>query len=571
MMNRDNAYSGASIIVEEGGVPYSGPALTTEQNAIIASEGNIRINAVAGSGKTTTLIEYARSRPRGARMLYLAFNKSVQQEALERFRAQQLLNVSVETTHSLAYRHIVPRFGYTVRNAYKTQEIVTLLGLQGFQERHTEFIIANHINKFITLFCNSSQQKVQELNYLDVVHEPASKAFVRTFYKAIEQGTRMLLAKMNSGEAGITHDFYLKKFQLAKPQLDFDYILFDEGQDASAAMLDVFARQKAVKVMVGDTHQSIYSWRYATNALETLDYKSFSLTTSFRFPPGIADLAKKVLAWKRYISDHTSVTIKGFGTHREPKSKATIGRTNLGLLMRAIEFISDHPDVKQLYFEGNFNSYVYADDGASLYDILNLSEGKSDLIRDPLIRSMNSLEELEDYIGKTEDVPLGLMLEIVREYGKEIPSLIRRLKTLQVPASEKDQAEMIFSTVHKSKGLEYDAVQLVPDFITEGKLERLTEDEKREALKNGKFKEEINLLYVAITRTRWLLRIPEMLVPKDFPPASNIILLPAQRKRSSEPEASREDLQSSFLQSRQAQKAAVFRWKPEMDDLMKEL
>jgi hypothetical protein len=37
--------------------------LTREQMAIIDSMGDIKINAVAGSGKTTTLIEYAKARP----------------------------------------------------------------------------------------------------------------------------------------------------------------------------------------------------------------------------------------------------------------------------------------------------------------------------------------------------------------------------------------------------------------------------------------------------------------------------------------------------------------------------
>ena len=56
-------------------------ALTEEQKAIINSTGDIRINAVAGSGKTTTIIEYAATRPPGSRILYLAFNKSVRLEA----------------------------------------------------------------------------------------------------------------------------------------------------------------------------------------------------------------------------------------------------------------------------------------------------------------------------------------------------------------------------------------------------------------------------------------------------------------------------------------------------------
>lgn len=56
--------------------------LTTEQQAIVNSTGNIKVNAVAGSGKTSTLIEYAKARPKSARILYLAFNRSVKIEAL---------------------------------------------------------------------------------------------------------------------------------------------------------------------------------------------------------------------------------------------------------------------------------------------------------------------------------------------------------------------------------------------------------------------------------------------------------------------------------------------------------
>jgi hypothetical protein len=37
--------------------------LTKQQYDIVNSTGNIKINAVAGSGKTTTIIEYAKARP----------------------------------------------------------------------------------------------------------------------------------------------------------------------------------------------------------------------------------------------------------------------------------------------------------------------------------------------------------------------------------------------------------------------------------------------------------------------------------------------------------------------------
>jgi F-box protein 18 (helicase) len=74
---------------------------TEEQSTIINSNGDLAINAVAGSGKTTTIIEYAASRPASSRILYLAFNKSVKLEAVRKFAERGLTNVTVETAHSL--------------------------------------------------------------------------------------------------------------------------------------------------------------------------------------------------------------------------------------------------------------------------------------------------------------------------------------------------------------------------------------------------------------------------------------------------------------------------------------
>lgn len=342
--------------------------LTSEQYDIINSTGNIKINAVAGSGKTTTIIEYASARAKTAKILYLAFNKSVKLEAQKKFAAKGLYNVKVETAHSLAYRHIVFNHQYKVKpQGYKTNEIAELLNLQGNGEKHAKFIIANHINKFITYYCNSDKQKVQDLNYLDTISESKAKIFVTTFYHYIETQTRLLLNKMDKGEIEITHDFYLKKFQLSNPTLHYDYILFDEGQDASAAMLDVFLKQKATKVIVGDTHQQIYGWRYAVNSLEKADFKTYNLSTSFRFSQAIANLGIEVLKWKKHIGGETKFTIIGKEKTEKAKlkSKAVIGRTNLGLLMKAIKYMIEKKKVKKIYFEGNFNSYVYADEGAN--------------------------------------------------------------------------------------------------------------------------------------------------------------------------------------------------------------
>lgn len=557
------------------------------------STGNIKINAVAGSGKTTTVIQYAATRPTSSKILYLAYNRSVKTEAARRFAEQGLHNVRVETAHSLAFRPVVVAHGYKVRQQeYKTHEIADILGLKSTAEKHGEYILANHVQKFVAYFCNSDARKVQDLNYLDTVSDEKAKTFVRNFYSQIEHGARVLLGKMYNGEIEISHDFYLKRYQLSNPVLPYDYILFDEGQDASPAMLDVFLKQACTKVIVGDTHQQIYAWRHAVNSLEKAGFKSYDLSASFRFGQHIADLSVAVLDWKKHLKETSAVVVNGHGQPSPAKTKATLARSNLGLLVRAITYITDHPEVGKLYFEGNINSYTYADEGASLYDVLNLYNQKRDGIRDRLIQSMNDLAELEDYIEKTEDVQLGMMVEIVKEYGNELPSLIKELKKKHVGDAEKESAEMVFSTVHRAKGMEYDAVQLVEDFITETRLQKLKAEAEitKEPLNLTKWNEEINLLYVAITRTKCVLRIPETLLPKDFPASPHIHIVKTKKEKEQPESGSKskpyskgqkssrkvnnkkaEDAASDYLQTRLAQKNNHMPWIPELDAELKAL
>ena len=511
--------------------------LTKEQHDIIKSTGNIKINAVAGSGKTTTVIEYAKTRPPKSKILYLAFNKAVKTEAAKKFAKNGLHNVQVETAHSLAYKHIVYKSPYKINaNGYKTNEIADLLSVKGNGEKHTEYVVANHINKFVAYFFNSDKQKLEDLNYLDTISDAKTKVFVSSMYNYIKKQAGVFLDMMDNEEIEITHDFYLKKFQLSNPVLPYDYILFDEGQDGSAAMLDIFLKQNAIKVIVGDTHQQIYGWRYAVNSLEKADFKTYYLSTSFRFSSEIANLAAAVLKYKEHIGEHQPVKIVGKSTEKATKTKAVIARTNLGLLLKAIEYVTKKKEVKSIYFEGNINSYTYADEGASLYDVLNLYNSKHFLIKDKLIKAMADMSELVDYIEKTEDVQLAIMVKIIKEYGNKIPEIIKAIKEKHV--DDKENAEMIFSTVHRCKGMEYDTIQLVNDFITEEKLEKLKLDKKGLEANATKINEEINMLYVAVTRSKNNLYIPETLMPKAFPVSSQIHVLKVTNEEDKKPENS---------------------------------
>jgi F-box protein 18 (helicase) len=73
-------------------------------------------------------------------------------------------------------------------------------------------------------------------------------------------------------------------------------------------------------------------------------------------------------------------------------------------------------------------------------------------------------------------------------------------------------AQVYFSTVHRCKGLEYDVVQLVPDFVSREKIAKVAEEWQiapPTAGEQARFLEEINLLYVAVTRAKHRVYFPD--------------------------------------------------------------
>jgi F-box protein, helicase, 18 len=504
---------------------------TDEQEAIFAGRGDIAINAVAGSGKTSVLIEYAKRRGPRSRILYLAFNRSVRREAKRRFSENNVSNVDVQTAHSLAFRAVAAPCGYKITGAYRVNEIADMLNIAPVKgDPLSSLLIARHVLRFAGFFCNSVARKVSELDYGSTLSEPAAKKTVHRLYGHIEKGTRLFLAKMDKKEIDATHDFYLKKFQLSGPRLPYDVILFDEGQDASAVMLDIFLAQPAVKVIVGDRHQQIYGWRHAVNALKNVRFRTFALTTSFRFNDHIAGLAAECIRWKTLLGEEADATIRGVGANKKIKTRATIARTNIALLKSAIDAVQHDCSMKRIYFEGNIRSYTYAADGASIYDVLNLYLNNKHSIRDPLIATMADFDQLIDYAETSEDMELCMLIDIVKAYGPQIPFLLKKLTTLHVEDDRRETADMIYSTLHRCKGMEYDSVTLADDFINEDRIKKQLANEKSRPVDRDRLSEEINLAYVAVTRSKNFLDFPDFMFPNacksDFVKTKKITPLP---------------------------------------------
>ena len=87
---------------------------------------DISISAVAGSGKTTVLLELLKYVPENKSSLFLAFNNSIVDELRER---NKRADVQIMTIHSCGWRSILCRYGSKVKmnpnkSIAKTEKVI---------------------------------------------------------------------------------------------------------------------------------------------------------------------------------------------------------------------------------------------------------------------------------------------------------------------------------------------------------------------------------------------------------------------------------------------------------------
>ena len=329
----------------------------------------------------------------------------------------------------------------------------------------------------------------------------------------------------------MTHDGYLKLWHLKSPNLQYfephDILLIDEGQDMNPPMLDIFLKQKTPKVVVGDPHQQIYTFRGAVNALDAVnnssDVKTYYLTQSFRFGPEIGFVANCAIETLKDKDAQTLVggkktdslidcdTINDVNINQF-KPIAVIGRTNRGIFDHVVKFVTENSMIENAQnkqencstfgitdcnccrkrkrmsacFAGGSESYNFND----YLDLHFLSKGQNEKMKK--YKTFSTLHSIKKFAMNTNDHELLSKIECVKKYGDKLPGLIDLFK--KYCTAELRQADYVFSTAHKSKGLEWKTVVLLEDFVeipghlTNRHLE-IEEDEK-------------NLLYVALTRAK---------------------------------------------------------------------
>ncbi|XP_035223017.1 F-box DNA helicase 1-like isoform X2 [Stegodyphus dumicola] len=310
----------------------------------------------------------------------------------------------------------------------------------------------------------------------------------------------------------VTHDVYLKLYQLTKPKLlGYHCIMVDEAQDCNSAMLDIVLTQSAPIILVGDPNQQIYGFRGATNALQNAPFSHiYYLTKSFRFGPEIAYIASCCLEYLRRYTTETLVgnTKPSYVNGEVEGQYAVIARSNSELLEQVIRLCctkqrrSFEPLEIHGAFAGGIRSYALD----QILDILNLHGKTFDkkgitVISDKFLSKFKSYTELENYAKNVEDNDLLGKIALVRKYGACISKYISIIKEKCTHPIE--LANVVFSTAHKAKGLEFDTVCLTNDYNVSN-IPRNNEFDE--------YGEESSILYVAATRAKRCLLLPDKLM-----------------------------------------------------------
>tara|TARA_B100000035_G_scaffold315203_1_gene334408 strand:+ start:2127 stop:4193 length:2067 start_codon:yes stop_codon:yes gene_type:complete len=381
----------------------------------------IAIKSVAGSGKTTTLLDLAKIN-KSKKILYLAFNKNLITEIQTKLKKQNITNLFPRTFDSLM-RNI---YCHHKDNPHQIDDLrpnTLHLKIQWFQNKNWR--IKKQCIQYITKFCRQTE-------YTNI-----DEYCIEKFGKPMPL-LKMLWEKIVKSYI-ITFDSIRKLVQIyrwAKNYIDnnYDMIFIDEAQDFDGLMLDILLKDTTVpKVFVGDPLQAIYQWRGSINAFNKLPDNTHFLEfySTFRVGNPACDRIRSLFdkCWMISKSKNTTYFDKDFS---DCQQYVYLFRSWRYLLLTAQEH-------KNIYIYG----YSEKEKG-----IINLHEK---LLKYSL--SEEEKQEMED------DLPSFLLSYT----SYQLHELLKNVKNNIVA---KEKATCLMYTVHSFKGCEHDNVKLCED-ITE--------------------------------------------------------------------------------------------------------
>ena len=420
-------------------------------NTHVFNKGDIlAIKSVAGSGKTTTLLNLAKIHNK-KRILYVAFNKSLIEEIKGKIKEYKITNLFPFTFDALIYDCY-----YTIKNKnpeIKTLSAQTIQDINPWLKGKAWRIRKDCVDEY-NRFCNDPTI-LNIGNFTD-------KKLVHGLWDLTLKGELLTfesLRKLSLKEKWFKNYIDIK----------YDMVMIDETQDFDMLMLRMLLDDTTIpKIFVGDAKQSIYQWRGCINGFNYMP--KGSLTIEFYSTFRVGDPACETI--RKQFDDCWMIS----------KSKNT---TNI------ISDISTIGDEKYTYLFRTWRTLLTT--ASSLPNIwINSYDSKiQDIRRKHAILSKNKAAFEDDQFE--DDLPN--FLKSISE--SELENMIEQIEANMV---QKKSAICKMFTIHGYKGLEDDNIRIASDVETDPASSipnnRGISHEKRIKM----IEEATNVSYVALTR-----------------------------------------------------------------------
>ncbi|KAA0011421.1 ATP-dependent helicase [Billgrantia pellis] len=328
--------------------------LTDEQRAVIEhGDGHARVAAVAGAGKTTTLVARVmhlldRGVP-ASRILVLMFNRSAredfQRRLVEGASAGQRLP-DVRTFHSLGHRltmsltrwgALAPR--QLIAADWQVERLLRQATVEVLDDERCETALESDTLEALAHFCGLVKAEMQPAaalyERLDFGEETShfAAAFERLESLLAEHGLMTYSDLLYRPLRALEADPAL----VQRVQGYLDHVIIDEYQDINQAqlrLLALLAGRDADVMAVGDANQCIYEWRgahpdtmHAHFSATFGDATDYPLSTTFRHGHSLALLANHAIAANRRRPDQLCLAAPG-----NPPTELSVAQGGAALL-----------------------------------------------------------------------------------------------------------------------------------------------------------------------------------------------------------------------------------------------
>lgn len=487
-------------------------------DAVEKGENNLRVSAVAGSGKTTTLLQIADIYPRG---LILAFSRAIADELTSRLPDTDGFSDDgwrAETVHSLgksvlddvaagggdldkylAWNLVDKKLAlYNIPWKDKRKikgEVVKVLSLMklDLHDFHDKEAISEIIERFGLTRGIYKYQEKEPIHYAHDIVPGILEDTIRIFKT---QGK---------------YDFNDMVWLPIILDLDFpkfEKVLVDESQDLNNIHIEIVKKclaEKSQVVAVGDPYQTIFGFAGANaesykNIGKAFDCVDMPLSICYRCDVSIVNQAKKLVPHieaRDTASVGETLQILESDVHLFARpGDMVLSRTNAPLLSSAVRAIRSKIKcrIKGLDFAYTLIKQI-EDISDKKFSAKATKERIIDFWYPEEYESLIKLEAPDTQFQRLEDIR-DAMIVILDTYAHVTDMKLLKGYVTKMFNDGDDSDFLWFSSVHRSKGLEADRVFI----ITADKLPLRTKNQQ-----SWEFEQELNLKYVAITRAKHLL------------------------------------------------------------------